>query len=276
MAYFASLICYITLLFASWSWGYDLSERKAPVGRFKLALDYGLARENFQAVNPDLPNPKPSEANVLLSTHITFSRPVNELFTDEQLWQISRDAVDEVEGEVRQYGFKKALIPRATTIMAWGNETIIATSQKGQSFTYDSTKQTPVLSDLRLCEATIANSDPRHRTSGSCGEEMVAHIYYLLYLKGPHIRDLYPRARIGTWINLGGGTVPRQADPCGTNDDLQPPLWGCSRFVGDTAGGQNFDVLDRDLERAPYRWPLVDTVVGIDQMQLCGSIFIHP
>ena len=87
-------------------------------------------------------------------------------------------------------------------------------------FTYDSKTETPVLKDLRLCQATQLGSNEKHRTGAKCGEEMAAHIYYLLKPKGPPIRELVPQAAIGTVLMKGNELV--QTDPCGSNFEVSP------------------------------------------------------
>ncbi|KAF3398635.1 hypothetical protein DPV78_007101 [Talaromyces pinophilus] len=78
-----------------------------------------------------------------------------------------------------QYQVGKRFKPGALTILAWGNEIILASSQKGSnSFTYEG-EPSKVLEILQMCQTTYlenykAGTATGHRTQGKCGEEMSA------------------------------------------------------------------------------------------------------
>lgn len=264
MRRFISTLGYILLFFVSWTWAVaDVSVAKNPQGPLKVALDIGLARTELG--NPAEPLP-PRKANTLLSTHLTFSRPVTELYSDAQLWKIARDAHAEMPAELQQYGLKNINRPAAMTILVWDNHMLLVSSQKGQQFIYDSPIVTQVLRDLQICQATAGSSE-RHKNKGTCGEEMSAHIYYIYHPTGPHLRDRNPQATVGTWV--GSPTNAQQTDPCG-----EPGAWGCDYFVSDKEGGQNLRVLDKDIAPADSYAIPPDTI--IDQWQICGTVRTHP
>ena len=75
--------------------------------------------------------------------------------SDGQLWQIARDAADEMTADRKQYGIDNLLAePTAMGILAVGNEIILASSMKGGgSFFYDfSGGDTTVVKSLAACQ----------------------------------------------------------------------------------------------------------------------------
>jgi hypothetical protein len=84
-----------------------------------------------------------------------------------------------IEADMSQYQVGKRFKPGALTILAWGNEIILASSQKGSnSFTYEG-EPSKVLEILQMCQTTYlenykAGTATGHRTQGKCGEEMSA------------------------------------------------------------------------------------------------------
>jgi hypothetical protein len=110
----------------------------------------------------------------------------------------------------------KGKTPLAMSILAWGNEIILSSSQKGQqSFSYDG-PDTPVKRSLQLSQATWVresrtSADVLHRREGKCGEGMAAHLYYLFNDQPLSSRD----AVIGTWAANNKDEDPKRADPCG-------------------------------------------------------------
>jgi hypothetical protein len=120
---------------------YDISAPKDPLGPLKVTLDYGLA--TTWPTSRDLQNTK-VRRNWQWSTHIVFASPVGDsdatqpAISDGQLWQIARDAVDEMSSDRDQYGIRENAEPTAMGILAWGNEIILASSMRGAgSFSYD-------------------------------------------------------------------------------------------------------------------------------------------
>lgn len=155
----------------------------APPGGLQMKIDYSLA--NAWSPTNGVRNTRPP---IMMSSHLTFANGVDHPnVTDNQLWQIARDAYTEMgmvlaQPENNQITNTKKYMPGVLTILAFDHEIILASSQKGQhSFSYNS-GETPVLAALRLCQATFVDSsgsipDNHHRRQGQCGEPMAAHLY---------------------------------------------------------------------------------------------------
>ena len=202
---------------------YDVSEPLDPLGPLRVTLDYGLATT--------WPNPQDVHINTVqrnwqYSSHIVFSSRVgdsdesNPPISDGQLWQIARDAVDEMIRDRTHYGTSYRAQPSAMTILAWGNEIILASSMKGAgSFSYDFLGgETPVGRSLQQCQIvwrdiSLPDKDKAqmHNNNGNCAEPMAVHLYY----KNNRVNLPDQKARIGTWVNgINGWT---KTDPCGSN-----------------------------------------------------------
>jgi hypothetical protein len=70
------------------------------------------------------------------TSHLTLNGPVNKL-SDGQLWKIVEDASYEKERGIERYKIPRRRRPIAMTILASGNEIILASCQKGGgSFIY--------------------------------------------------------------------------------------------------------------------------------------------
>jgi len=192
-----------------------------PIGPLQVRLDFDLARywpEIIPGKGQD-----PVSRNFVWSSHIVLNGPVS-TFTDGQLWRIGLDAWHEVGPDMDQYGIRRGrkTAPQAMTILAFDNEIILASSQKGkQSFTYAG-PESPVLPALNACQLMSAEKtgdDRTHKNGGSCGEQMAAHIFYRLYPG----QDLASRnAVVGTWWGKDREetTDPVQRDPCGIADTV--------------------------------------------------------
>jgi hypothetical protein len=107
------------------------------------------------------------------------------------------------------------------TVLAWKNEIILASGQKGSnSYMYD-TPETEVLMSLQRCQATWLEGrenvqNARHRKDGKCAEQMGAHLYYLAPStidSGKKLPD--QNARIGTVVFRKALNRPVQQEPCG-------------------------------------------------------------
>jgi hypothetical protein len=194
---------------------YDISQKLPPQGPLGVALDYSLA-----TAFPDIQDPNNANVprNWAWSSHLVFAQPVSTI-TDAQLWQIALDGYDEMIADAQDYAVGVSNRPKAMSVLAFGNELILASSQKGLtsfSYTYHST---PVLETLRLCQAVWGNrpggTDSPHNYGGSCAELMAAQLYYTLYTTPLSARA----ARIAT-VTLqkkDGQFVPRPKDPCPDN-----------------------------------------------------------
>ncbi|KAL6229676.1 hypothetical protein BDW75DRAFT_90837 [Aspergillus navahoensis] len=244
---------------------YDLSNRLEPTGPLGVTLDYSLAINWPQPIDP---SDSSSRRHWAFSSHLVFKNTVDQI-TDAQLWQIARDAATEMEADAEQYQISKKRTPNAMGVLAWGNDIILASSQVGQSsFTYDY-KSTPVLESLKLCQMVWRDNAPfyseethgTHRTKGKCAEQLSAHMYY-------YITDIplqIQHARVGVWVRNGKGEWEKR-DPCG---NPKGDNWGCNLFVAD----QNLQVLKSDITEEPY--DLATLAGGLDkrdQIQLCSSI----
>ncbi|GFF28689.1 hypothetical protein IFM46972_02416 [Aspergillus udagawae] len=249
----------------------DVSAPKDPLGPLKVTLDYGLAINWPREQDASLKNVK---RNWQYSSHIVFASPVgnsdekNPPISDGQLWQIARDAADEMTADRKQYGIiREQAEPTAMGILAWGNEIILASSMKGAGhFSYDFLNgQTPVGESLQKCQMVWRDISPPgkesdiHKNKGSCAEPMAAHLYY----KNNDVPLKDRKARIGTWVKAQGKWA--QIDPCGTGAE---DTWGCNLFTRD----QGLRVLDTNTPVEPYTLAnLAGGPVRIDQIQLCGG-----
>lgn len=196
---------------------YDVSEEKTPEGNLGMGLDYTLATAW----------PDPSDVTVnniqriwAFNTHIVFKDSVEETddggISDAKLWQLARDAADEMDHEAERYSINKMRLPGAIAVLAWGNEIIIASSHKGNpSFSYNY-NETPVKRDLELCQMVWADTsasgtDKKHRTEAKCAEPMAAQLYYAT--TSTNLKD--SKARVGSWTRKRNDLPWEQTDPCG-------------------------------------------------------------
>lgn len=208
------------------SGAHDVSVPKDPLGPLKVTLDYGLATTWPQPQDVRLGD---VVRNWQFSSHIVFASHVGDSdeehppISDGQLWQIARDAVDEMIADRKQYGIGDRAEPTAMAVLAWGNEIILASSMKGAGhFSYDFLNgDTPVGRSLQQCQMVWRDTSPPERVNqihdnrGSCAEPMAAHLYY----KNNDVPLKDRKARVGTWVKLQrkGWT---QIDPCGTGREV--------------------------------------------------------
>jgi len=190
---------------------YDISRKLPPRGALGVALDYSLVTDWPKEIHPS-DNTVPRSWQ--FSSHLQFMASVDEI-TDGQLWQIARDAADEMFADAAQYTITRK-VPGAMAILAWGQEIILASSQKGLSFSYNY-PGTRVLESLRLCQMSFTNSRLEHKNWGMCAEPMAAHLYYATTATNLAAQH----ARIGTWVLQKGGW--KQTDPCGTQVSNEHP-----------------------------------------------------
>ncbi|KAK2761655.1 hypothetical protein FQN54_001483 [Arachnomyces sp. PD_36] len=243
---------------------YNITRKLKPQGPLGVRLDHSLALSWPQ---PQDKHRNDIARNWLYSTHLVFNKPVEDSISGRQLWKIARDAVDEMVVERQRYGISEGAQPNALAILAWGNQIIISSTQKGSpSFSYGY-YHTEVLESLNICHkvwADVTQSKGEikgHKGTGRCAEPMAAHLYYSLET----IPLQNHNARIGTWVYVRDGDWT-QIDPCG---DPRKPNWGCNLFVKH----QNLRVLDKTLEPDDYN---LDEIAGgvalIDQIQLCSVL----
>lgn len=196
--------------------GYDISKPLKPLGPLGVTLDYSLA--TAWPLDQEPSTGQKRSRNWMWSSHLTFGQPV-ESITDAQLWQIVIDAYNEMTPDLAQYQLGKKNKPNVMTILAFGSEIILASSQKGlTSFSYNY-KETEVLSSLQLCQIVwgqdgpFKNTDVQHKNRGSCGETMAAQLYYSVTDTPLHLHN----PRIGSVSFFQG--EPRPLAPCGDEDE---------------------------------------------------------
>ncbi|KNG85196.1 hypothetical protein ANOM_008093 [Aspergillus nomiae NRRL 13137] len=250
---------------------HNVSQPLDPVGPLKVTLDYGLATT---WPNPQDVHDNTAHRNWQYSSHIVFANRVgdsdqsNPPISDGQLWQIGRDAVDELIRDRIRYGTTSYSQPKAMTVLAWGNEIILASSMKGAgSFSYDFLGgDTPVGRSLQQCQmvwrdTSLPDKDKTqmHNKNGNCTELMAVNLYY----KNNAINLRDQKARIGTWVNGTHGW--KKKDPCGSDSQ---DFWGCNLFTAN----QGLKVLEKETPEEPYT---LATLAGgptiQDQIQLCGG-----
>lgn len=220
---FASRIwCLFLGVLSAWAAFVDNPQRRDALGPLGVTLDFDFA------INYPLPIPprgqKQVPRNFVYSSHIVLNNPVSRL-TDGQLWQIAKDAHNEVFDDMRQYDLQRNTknTPLAMSILAWDNEIILASSQKGQnSFSYG-VANTPVWQALERCQIVSQREGPNginrpHKNDGKCGEEMASHLYYL-FNQG---RPLGERgAVVGTVLGGSpGDDKPQATNPCGIEGEV--------------------------------------------------------
>ncbi|EAW21127.1 uncharacterized protein NFIA_062880 [Aspergillus fischeri NRRL 181] len=257
-----ALIAFIPIL----SGAHDVSVMKQPLGPLKVTLDYGLAISWPQAQDVSLQRVKRSwlfTSHIVFASRIGDSDEANPPVSDGQLWQIAREAVDEMVADREQYGIIPGAEPTAVGILAWGNEIILSSTMKSAGhYSYQfQNGDTPVGRSLQKCQMVWRDKtgkEKQHKNRGSCVEPMAAHLYY-----GQNDVPLKDRkARVGTWVKVGNW---KQIDPCGTDRE---DFWGCNLFTKD----QGLRVLDTNTPPEPYTLAtLAEGPVKIEQIQLCGG-----
>ncbi|PYH81050.1 hypothetical protein BO82DRAFT_416664 [Aspergillus uvarum CBS 121591] len=104
---------------------------------------------NFARTWPGLDPKDPTvRRNRLFSSHLRFKSPVNDEtdgIEDGQLWQMALTAYNEMLANQEAYKVPDKQRPTAMTILAFDHEVILASLQKGSSFSYHY-QDTPVAS----------------------------------------------------------------------------------------------------------------------------------
>jgi hypothetical protein len=210
-----SLVLVILCAFSNVLNAYDLSQKKAALGPLGVTLDYSFATTWPTPINNRGPQ---VTRNWLWSSYIKFASPVSAI-SDAQLWQMARDAWIEIAADIVQYDIGRPHYPRAMTVMAYGNEIFLVSSQTGQtSYTYN-VPNTPVLTSLQICQMVWRDDGPgggttdaEHMREGKCGETMAAHLYYSI--NNTPLKS--QQARIGTVFTATRRAAALQnTPPCG-------------------------------------------------------------
>ncbi|EXU99399.1 hypothetical protein X797_007535 [Metarhizium robertsii] len=161
------------------------------------------------------------QGSIVYTSHLQFDEKPE--ISDSQLYQIARDAFNEMQASVVSNGLTQK-IPNVMTTLLVGNELIFASSAKGPNDPYDRDSQ--VQGDLKVC--ADANEGRLHKNGGRCGEVMAFHDWY-----ESHVRSGPLEPTEGTKVvaisfqkNADGEREPLILAPCG--NDKQ---WGCNKFV---------------------------------------------
>ncbi|OJJ98443.1 hypothetical protein ASPACDRAFT_61957 [Aspergillus aculeatus ATCC 16872] len=214
----------------------DLSSEKPYQNEGPTALGVKMDL-NFARTWPDLDPKDPTS-------------PVNDEtdgIEDGQLWQMALTAYNEMLANQEAYKVPRPQRPTAMTILAFDHEVILASSQKGASFSYHYL-DTPVAKALARCQTMWRNSyqtEAIHRRQGQC-----VH---------PATPLSSQKARIATIVS------GNQEDPC---TDSRGVTFGCNLFVQE----YGFEVLDKS--QAYKTFDLSEIAGGIEersQIQLCYS-----
>ncbi|EKJ71888.1 hypothetical protein FPSE_07891, partial [Fusarium pseudograminearum CS3096] len=207
----------------------DLSAKHPAQGQLKVRLDYGLATQPVPGVSES--TRKESQHQYLFSSYLVFNEPVSS-FTDGQLRQMAQVAHAEMEKDMQQYkptlfatpGGKPIYLPTVMTIVAFGNEIILSSSQKGLDGFLNQWPQSPVKLALDRCSAiwrdrvisdseSTANPAAGHKNKAKCGEVNAFHQYYMTHTTS--IPEVDPKVRVTTVARTGNSYII--FPPCGTD-----------------------------------------------------------
>ncbi|EEU39833.1 uncharacterized protein NECHADRAFT_79715 [Fusarium vanettenii 77-13-4] len=232
----------------------DFSRNRQPKGDLKVRLDYALATNGGR--NKRL---KSETAHKwVFSTYLVFNEPVSSI-TSGQLKQIAFDAFDEMAEDIMQYDPENEArtgrprrLPGVMTIMAFDNEIILASSQKGSVAFLSRYPDNPVSQTLDLCQTAwrdqVLSQEPEneqkatqdHFRQRKCGEVSTFFQYYQIHDK--KIADLAPKAR---------------------------DVWGCNLLV--KHANIDVDYFQNDVQEEPYD---LDEIAG--GIKKIGQIQMHP
>ncbi|CAM1510070.1 Fc.00g004050.m01.CDS01 [Cosmosporella sp. VM-42] len=172
----------------------NLKERFDPPGHLGVRLDYELATQKTTRID--------ANHRWLWSSHLKFKEEVKSI-TSGQLTKIAIDAYKEMEADFKQYEIQgdEALLPDVMSILAFGTEIILASSQKGAGALIDRFPDSPVRQNLELCKIVWRDygtgTEQANKNKGKCGEVMTFHQYYRTHPQEP-LLDLKDRARATT------------------------------------------------------------------------------
>lgn len=196
-------------------------------GSLKIRLDYSFATQWPLTGSEDDP-----PLSIFFSSHLRFPKPVD-VIPPGQLRRMAEIAHKEMTTLCKKYGFAKKDIPRKMTLLARGNDILLGSSQKGNSFTYRGSGQSQVRKWMDDCQHDLKRKNggqPRHQHDGKCGEQMVAHLYYLIHNE-PLAEQ---KARV---ITVSNWSVYK---PCEGSEEVSHVEYSTSRLAGWT----NFLILE--------------------------------
>ncbi|PNY28635.1 Uncharacterized protein TCAP_01443 [Tolypocladium capitatum] len=247
----------------------DFSQKREPKGPLHVRLDYSLASRDTRTWD--------GAHQWAFSTHLTFNGKVADI-TDGQLSKIAADAYKEMEVDILQYSpkynklGKPKYLPGVMTIMAFGNEIILSSSQKGNPTFINEVADSPVRAKLELCNmfwrdfVAGPNADPSkldHKNQRKCGEIMAFHQYYQVH--DQDISKIEPKARVTTVFKKGDEykIIP----PCGTDRD---DIWGCDFMLSELFGEHAIVTYFNAPNPQDYNLDqLAGGVAEIDQIESC-------
>ncbi|RMJ16025.1 hypothetical protein BHE90_008711 [Fusarium euwallaceae] len=218
---------------------YALPETEPQVsGNLQVKVDWPLVANKW-------PNQSPSVSS--LSHHwVTTShiKSIHTTLSDGQLLQLAIDAYGEMVDAIKAYGASQDVRPSAMTALAFDDEVILASSQKGYgSYSFD-LEHTPVYSVLKLCQLAKVTSETVGKLGGNqamCGQVTALQLYHRQYpsrkdFKGRNARIVTVSSQESTEGNKNGnkvgqvkwvGTCPQPASQGGPMAD-----WGCDEALG--------------------------------------------
>ncbi|KAK1994045.1 hypothetical protein LX36DRAFT_224470 [Colletotrichum falcatum] len=243
------LVLSLSHLLCAW----DVSTEHTP-GRLGIQLDFSL----FRSWPPDNNGAEKGGKNaaakrsIVFSSRLKFKQATDEAhISDKQLTSLASDAYKEMEELIEQskYDIHTNNRPSVMTALAFGDEIILSSSQKGKtSFSYGEPDQpdsrpraNKVKQILDLCQQTFMHSVPeadrkenQHRHGGKCGEQLVAHAFYKTH---PELEaDLSKTNGRVTTVQKDIKDPSRGVvaiDPCNTpgGNHETAGYWGCAEFV---------------------------------------------
>ncbi|KLO82605.1 uncharacterized protein LW93_9809 [Fusarium fujikuroi] len=278
--FYLSLL-FILLLFSQFLDAIDLSVKHPPPGHLKVRLDYGLATQPIPGVTES--RRRESQHRYLFSSYLVFNEPVASI-TDGQLRQMAQVAHGEMEKDMQQYKptvfadkgqTKPTYLPSVMTIVAFGNEIILSSSQKGLDGFLNQWPQSPNKLALDRCSAlwrdrvvndpeSIADPAAGHKNKAKCGEVNAFHQYYMTHTTS--IPEVKPKVRVTTVVKgRQGYTI---LPPCGTDDngEDEKEFWGCNLLVRD----QDVHYIGQEEKAMPFSLrKIAGGVKKKGQIQMC-------
>ncbi len=198
----------------------------------------------------------PGKRTYLWSSVLTYDKHTDELFTDEELTGLARQAWLEMKNDwanVQEGPYRSTKDsmsdwrPAAMAALAIGNKVYLSSSLKGwMGFVYKQAERSKVpfhvVDALNRCQLALQSSEGRdvegrHRTQGACGEVLASHQSYL----DPTAPE-DPTGRVSAWGWKNADPEYRQSKPegefmkpCGGDgsraNDKGRIEWGCKVFM---------------------------------------------
>ncbi|KAG9501651.1 hypothetical protein J7337_007342 [Fusarium musae] len=272
-------LLFILLFFCQFLEAIDLSVKHPAGGQLKIRLDYGLATQPLRGVPES--RRQESQHRYLWSSYLVFNEPVSSI-TDGQLRMMAQVAHKEMETDMQKYkpgvflqGGRPKYLPSVMTIVAFENEIIFSSSQKGMDGFLNDWPQSPVKLALDRCSAlwrdrvindpsSNANPAAGHKNKAKCGEVNSFHQYYMTHTTP--ISEVDPKVRVTTVLKVGRDY--KILAPCGTdkNGQDEKEFWGCNLLVRD----QNVHYIGEDeIAKGFALHKIAGGVRRTGQIQMC-------